>query len=352
MGMSRGEMYSELGLIRIMEPLIEKVYKDYADRQYKGQMAHLDSPHGDPWHTGFHASSFPGGDEMACPRESLYSMMGISQDKPFSPKSLKMMQMGKDVENDLVWKLYEFGILLSPTPDNPIQMGFKDGDYWLSGNLDALIAHPGLGRPHVIECKMKYAEVVQEMLDRVQGPDPKHVKQLKTYICFMRAKIAEQFPNMEPLRDGTIVYISRDNPDVTAEFLVEYDESFMEEGLKQLAEWKEFYRQGILPSTTPDKRNPMGFRWTYPPCNWCDFGQTCRKDHKAGVTKLADSHGIEFSQNVIRVPRVDEEGEPVINPDIDRQYMDTYDYAEKRAQVFARWGEDDPLIEKHIEENS
>lgn len=328
MGMSRTELYSELGLLRVTEPVIKMVYEEYAEKQYRGELGD-ESPHGEKWHTSFHASSFPGGDEMACPRKALYTMMGIAQDKPFSPKSLKMMQMGKDVEEDLVWKLHEAELLLSPTPDNPIQMGFKDEDHWLSGNLDALISHPRLGRPHVIECKMKYGKDIQEMLDREQGPDPKHVKQLKTYICFMRDIVAEKFPKMELLRDGTLLYVSRDNPDDTYEFFVEYNEDFKEEGLAQLAEWRQMYERGELPTTHPDHRNPMGFKWTYQPCVWCDYGQICRKDHKAGVEKLADSHGIAFTKKIRK----------------------DYDYEEARAEVFERWGEKDP-IDAYLDEES
>jgi hypothetical protein len=79
---------------------------------------------------------------------------------------------------------------------------------------------------------------------------------------------------------------------------VDYDEKFFNVGLERLAEWKNLFEQDILPSENPSKKHPMGWRWSYPPCQYCPFKKTCQLDHKEGTTKLSDSIGIDRARLV------------------------------------------------------
>jgi hypothetical protein len=115
-----------------------------------------------------------------------------------------------------------------------------------------------------------------------------------------------------------------DDPSITAEFFVDYDPKFKEAGRERLRQWKKFFEDDVLPSylTIPDmevpkarQKNPMGWRWTYLPCKWCDFGQICRKDHSEKVTNLSESYAIGHAR------------------DLD----EAYDYEAVRDAVFAAW---------------
>lgn len=314
MGITRTELFSRLQLIRLMEPLAGEALEEREALAWRGKLGD-DDPHGRPWHTSFHASSFPGGEKLACPRKALYTLMDIPQDTPFSPKSRLMMEMGKIVEQFYVEGFYHMGILLSPPPWEPVQLGFTDPDTWLTGNADAVILHPKLGRPHVWECKMKYADDIERMQHGMQGPDPSHIIQAKTYVAFMRDLGKELWPKLPLIKDGTIFYASRDNPRDTAEFLVEYDPKFKEAGREQLKIWKTWFEDDVLPSQlggqipldvnakgqeVVSKRHPLGsdFRWTYQPCQWCDWQKTCKSDFKEGVTQLSKSNGVDFAKTM------------------------------------------------------
>lgn len=332
MGLTRQEMFSRLQLIRLMEPLAGEALETRQMMQWKGQLGRDDdSPHGRPWHTSFHASSFPGTNPRACPRKAMYTLMDIPKDEPFSAKGILMMEMGKTVEQFYVEGFYYEGILLSPPPweEEGVQMGFADPDTWLTGNSDAIILHPKLGRPHVWECKMRYADVIERMKVGLEGPDPAHVIQAKTYVVYMHELSKQLWPQYEPLRDGTIFYCSRDNPRETAEFFVEYDPAFKEAGRLKLKKWKEWFEDEILPTQAlvefqdvgkkPIKRHPLGrgWKWTELPCCWCDFKKTCKADHEAGTESLDESKAIEIAEQV--------RGE--------------YNYGAVREAVFSAWAD-------------
>lgn len=312
MGLTRQELFSRLQLLRLMEPLAEEALEAREDLAWRGKLGD-DSPHGRPWHTSFHASSFPGDNPLACPRKALYTLMDIPQDKPFSPKSRLMMEMGKTVEQFYVEGFYHQGILLSPPPWESVQLGFTDPETWLTGNSDAVILHPRLGRPIVWECKMKYARDIKAMQVGLKEPDPGHIIQTKTYIAGMRSVMKHLKPDLPEIRDGVIFYASRDNPRDTAEFYIEYDPAFWEKGRAQLKIWKDWFEQDILPSQEAgvwpldinakgvevvSKRHPLGkdWRWTYQPCQWCDFQKTCKQDFKDGVVKLSESNGTDMAR--------------------------------------------------------
>lgn len=335
MGITRREMYSRLQMLRIMEPLTENALVSRELEAWRGDLEDLDDePHGRPWHTSFHASSFPGNNDRACGRQALYTLMNIPNDKPFGSKLRVMAEQGLAVEDALVKAWHSYGILLSPPPGSPIQMGFIDPETWLSGNCDAVILHPQLKRPHAVECKNRYQKVIDRMRLGLEGPDPKHVIQLKTYICFLHVLSKHFWPELPALRDGTIYYASRDNPRVTAEFFVELDEDFMEAGREVLLQWKDWFEKDILPSQLAgvidkDKnakgqfvnsgRHPLGkaWKWGELPCKWCDYKKVCRADFENNTTDLSDSYAIGHA----------------------REIRGSYDYDEVREAVFAAWEE-------------
>jgi hypothetical protein len=326
MGLTRLEFASRLQITRFMDSVVEDAMKV---REEKAFAEGEDDPHGRPWHTSFHASSFPGDYKLACPRKALYTLLDIPRDEPFSPKSRLMMDQGKQVELTMVKAFEAAGILLSPGPDEELQLQFADPDIWLTGTTDAVILHPKLGRPHAWESKMKYAKDLERMRVGLQGPDDSHVRQAKTEVAFFNRLSSELWPDLPPLRDGTLFYSSRDNPRVTAEFFIELDPDFMEAGIEKLRKWKMWFDDEILPTQDlpdfqekgkkPIKRHPLGreFKWTYHPCIWCDFKDTCRTDHQAGVRDLSESVGVRRAAKL----------------------RPGYDYEKIREAVYAAWAD-------------
>lgn len=306
MGLSRQELFSRLQLIRVLEPLAEEAMATRESLAWRGKLGD-DSPHGRPWHTSFHASSFPGDQELPCPRKALYTMMDFMKDAPMSPMVRLMAEEGKAIEDVYVEGFYHMGILLSSPPWEDVQLGFTDPEHWMTGNTDAVIVPPQLKRPHVWECKSVYADIIRQMKLGLHGPRDKDLNQAKTYVSYFHDLSPHLWPDLPQLRDGTLFYTSRDNPRETAEFFVEYDPAFKEAGRAHLKKWKDWFDQDILPTQEleeyqhPEKKNSkhplgVGWRWTYPPCQWCDFGKTCRADHKEGVTTLSKSNGVAFTQ--------------------------------------------------------
>jgi hypothetical protein len=122
--------------------------------------------------------------------------------------------------------------------------------------------------------------------------------------CVRAAQAAgEAWTGMDLCDHGYIYYLSRDKPSVTAEFRVDYDKSFFETGKQRLKEWKAMFLEDVLPELKPPAKittrsHPNGWRWSYPPCNWCPFKRTCQLDHQQGITTLSESVGIERAKLV------------------------------------------------------
>lgn len=221
------------------------------------------------------------------------------------------MSIGKTVEYDLVDAWHRAGILLSAPPDEDIQTGFEFPEVWLTGSVDSVIDIDG--RPVPVEIKTKSAEHIAEMQIGKRGPDDRHISQLKVQIAL--AKADNKWDDMKPITHGFLYYLSRNDPTQTAEFRVDYDEAFFDAGIEKLRRWRAWFEEGVLPSINPTKRHPMGWRWSYPPCNWCPFKKTCQEDHREGITDLAESNG------VYRAGRI----------------RDDYDPEKARQEVKDRW---------------
>lgn len=316
MPVSRFQLFAELGLLKVVEPTTQAAYNKVTEEQWRSEFT--ESPHGTPWHTSFHASQFPGGDDRACARKSLYTLMNIPRPKPVDRGGRTVMAAGRAIEYELVKTFLDAGVLLSAGPDDPVQTGFVDANHWLTGNTDAVILPEGWTKGHVVEVKSKDHEVVMAMRNGERGPDPEHVRQLKTYIGMANEASAELWPELDPPETGSIFYLSRNRPAVTAEFFYRMDEEILADGRQKLAEWKENFIQDQLPP------RPDGWMWTEEPCKYCQYKNLklsdgtkvgCKQDDLVGITKLSESTTIQFASE--------------LNTD--------YDYDQARAAVLARW---------------
>jgi hypothetical protein len=85
--------------------------------------------------------------------------------------------------------------------------------------------------------------------------------------------------DLEPIRDGVIIYVARDNPEVRASFYFEHDEQCFQRGLAVLRRVQEHYANDMIPA------HPFGGKqWSQDPCRFCDFKKNvCKPDHQAGV---------------------------------------------------------------------
>lgn len=301
--LSRRELFSRMQLIRTIDPVTDEAYKLVSADEHRDQTN--DSPHGNPWHVSFHGSQFPGDDPMACPRQALYRMMDFPAPQPFDRNARTVMAAGKAIEVELVRTWEQAGILLSASPDDPVQTGFEDEDAWLTASTDAVILAPRTNWPTPVEIKSKYHEQIELMRVGARGPDDSHVKQTKVQIAFVRAaqEAGELWTGLDLCDHGFIYYLSRDKPSVTAEYRVDYDPHFFEAGLQRLKEWKAMFMEDVLPELNPpakrtSRSHPNGWRWSYPPCNWCDFKKTCQLDFQQSITTLSESVGIERAKLV------------------------------------------------------
>lgn len=355
--MSRMEFFAKINLMTEIDDLTEKAYR-FAERQEV-----LQSDKGaavkDDWHVSFHGSTFPGDSERPCGRQALYRMMDIPRrtgSYMFSNRKLQQIaDAGKDIEDRLVMKWYNAGYLVSPPPydahgNKQHQFVMESPDQWLTSTVDAITVRPRATRMTVCEVKSKYADVIASMKKLIRGPDDKHVFQIKTQIglaheyftkhpktvkrCYNTGRLAievllpisdksrmssvvEVCPEhlhtdclhevaLSPPEYGYLYYVSRDNPEDTFEFYIEYDPDFMQKGREELLKWRESFIQGILPQTNfNDKRfaHPFGWKWGEMPCKWCDYGDHCRKDNKKAIEAqkpllLADSDAVEFAEGI------------------------------------------------------
>lgn len=303
---------SSLGEYKLVESITEQAFEIAEKKAWRENLD--DSPHGEKWHTSFHASSFPGDDERACGRKAIYTLMNTPSVEATPRKLRGQGEVGKAVELMLVKAYGQANILLSnnQTSGDKFQTNFTDHECWLTGNVDVVLLPWGWNKPHVVEVKTKAHDVVKQMKQGERGPDVKHTRQCKTYIGLAHEN-AHYWPNLLPCETGTIYYLSRDDPSYTHEFFYEYDPSFMAAGREKLKEWQEAFIQGELPPH-PFK----GKEWSIEPCKYCPFKKfACKPDQIDGITRLSESHAIEFAEEVY--------GE--------------YDYESTRQEVLDRWNE-------------
>lgn len=297
---SRAEFFTYTQVTRTVEPVVMRAFREVEDARLRSDQGN--SPHGKPWHTSFHASQFPGDDPLACPRQSLYRMMNFPPVDPFSRRSRFLMEVGKAMEVTLVQAMYEAGILLSAPPDAEHQTGFEYPEAWLTGSVDCIIQPFNWNKPLPIEIKSKDRATVEAM-QAGRGPDDAHVSQLKVQLALVRIFQQEMWPGLDPVTHGFIYYMSRGDKKgeqslLTAEFRVDLDLDFFKIGVARLKEWAELFRRGVLPSDNPSKRHPMGWRWSYQPCQFCSYKKTCKLDFEHGTDDLTQSIGVDRAEMI------------------------------------------------------
>ena len=294
--LTRNELFSRLQLIRTVEPITIKAFSQVEDEIWRGQEDN--EPHGHPWHVSFHASQFPGDDPMACPRQALYQMMDFAPQSAMNRLARTTADAGKAIEISLVRAWHRAGILLSAPPEEKVQTGFELPEVWLTGSVDSVIKPEGWNKPVPVEVKSKFQKDIDAMQVGARGPDLRHIFQIKVQLALVRLRQDKLWPKLEPVTHGYIYYVSRDRPTETAEYRVDYDQRFFELGVEQLKQWRGWFLEGFLPSLNPSKKHPMGWRWSYAPCQYCSFKKTCQLDHREGVTDLNGSIGIPRTQAI------------------------------------------------------
>jgi hypothetical protein len=100
--------------------------------------------------------------------------------------------------------------------------------------------------------------------------------------------------DLQPVQSGVLSYSSRNRPNVRASWYFEHDEAWFQKGLAILRRAQEYFATDTLPP------HPFGGKqWSQDPCKYCPMKKNaCRPDQQAGVTKLTESHGVEWSKGV------------------------------------------------------
>jgi hypothetical protein len=329
MGITREQVFMRAGVIRIVNRITNRAYVEREEQIWRNDLE--SAPHGMPWHTSFHASSFPGDDHTACGRKAVYGLMNVPKPAPTSRFLRSVADSGKAIEDELVGRWGEAGYLLSADAESEYQTGFTDKEHWLTGNMDAAVLPYKWTRPHIVEVKSKAHDKVLEMQRLQRGPDPAHRRQCLTYIGFAHeyhpfrqvAVCRETWRIAHPKKhvrggicrvhnsikcvdiisldrciDGSIYYVSRDDPSVTHEFTFTYDPSFMEAGREKLEEWRELYKLNLLPDR-PRHKDGKVVGWSELPCKFCDLKKhVCKPDYQQHITMLSNSNALDFSQGI------------------------------------------------------
>lgn len=308
-------MYAALDLLpKVVDDLTDAAYDFVLERNYREDLG--SSPHGEPWHTSFHASQFPIDKDFACPRKAVYRLANFAEPERPSRWLVGLGEVGKGIEVALVDKWHQFGVLISPPPTEPIQLGAVDEDAWLTCSFDSVLLPFGWNRPLPVEVKSKALEKVREMILGDRGPDEQHIAQIKVQLYFLSKMQSEWWPDLEPVTHGVIYYLARDDPKVTKEFTVPLDVKWVEDRIEILGDWKDnFLREEI--AQTQEKKHPLGWKWSELPCKWCPFKKDiCKPDWQEGITNLSESSGIKRT----------------------KEARAGYDYSATRRATIERWG--------------
>lgn len=228
--------------------------------------------------------------------------MDIPNSEPTSAYLRSVADIGSAVEYQIVYRWGKAGLTLggsSPIKDgNPMtQLHFTDQESWLTGAVDAVLdLRPQLSSVIPVDIKSKKHNVVLEMQEGSMSYDPKHYNQIQAYIFFCNKyhkDMGWDAMGLEPAKSGYIYYVSREDPRTTAEFYVQADWDLINEGIEKLKGWRQNFIDDELPEL------PKIWFWSKGPCRFCDFKKNvCKPDWKAGVTKISESNGIEFTKNL------------------------------------------------------
>jgi hypothetical protein len=326
------ELFARLGRITVAEAMVDDAFDYVSERQWRER--HLDNPHGQSWFTSMHVSSFPGGDPRPCPRKLAYELMAFAHTEQMPQNAIAAGVVGSAVEDWVVSMLDLDGRLLSASHDATHQIGLEDADHWLTGSPDLIVLPPFWNRPLVIEKKTAYIDRVNEMRNLTRSCVPGHARQCLGYVglghhispqlwpsavvCKHTWRLAEEGIEpvldamvcrdhgihddsgclieieLEPINSGVVLYSARDHPEVRKSWYFEHDEEQFRRGLDVLRKVQDDYAHDRIPA------HPFGGKqWSAEPCKYCDHKKNvCKPDHQAGVEKLTESHGVDWSKGV------------------------------------------------------
>ena len=285
---SREEMFYETGAIPLVDTILQAQYEAEEIAYWRNEQQ--ENKRSEKWHLSFHASSFPINGRISCSRRALYGLMGIPEPEPFSRRSRAVMDAGVDIENQVAKRLKGSGLLLSGFGTKQTQFTLKR--YWLTGSIDFVILKRVTNSPHVVECKTKSRADVEAMRKGEKRHDEQHYGQLQCYIAGVRIgqEAGKIFPTLEICHSGSIIYLARDDPSITAEFYFKFDKELVDAAFAKLEAWKQAYLdEELLP-------RPKTYQWSKTPCQWCPFKKACKEDDKEGVVFLHSSNAIDFAK--------------------------------------------------------
>jgi hypothetical protein len=273
----------------------------YLLQEEKAHAAMIRKP---PSGRAFYASMFPGGEnDKRCARQALYNMVGAVDPQPIKPAGRAVIEVGKAVEKQIVWRWGKMGLLLGgiKVPEKEYgymnQLGFSDPDTWLSGYADAVLdLRPRWRSVLPVDIKSKSHERVTEMRSGERSYDPDHYKQVQAYLYLCRkyhSYLGWDEMGLEPAAGAIIYYVSRDNPRFSKQFFVYYDEVFVKAGIGRLTAWKENFLHDELPE------RPKDWHWTKPPCQWCVFKKMCKQDIFEDVVVLSESNVVKQTEKLV-----------------------------------------------------
>lgn len=318
------ELFARLGRITVVDAMLNEASSYVAEHEWR-------SP--ERGTTSFHVTKFPGG-ARPCARKLTYDLMNFPAAEPMPPMVGATAIVGKAVEEHEVSMLEYAGRLLSTPADAADQISVFDADHWISGRMDIVILPRFWNRPLLIEKKTKDSDVVDEMRALTRSYDEAHGHQVRVYVAILRELSRTIWPSavvckhtwriaepgvepvidamvckdhgihadsgclieidLQPLQSGVLSYSSRNRPNVRASWYFEHDEAWWQRGLEVIREAQEAYATDRIPP------HPFGGKqWSAKPCQYCPHKKnSCKPDHQAGVTKLSDSHGVEWARGV------------------------------------------------------
>lgn len=334
----RMELFARLGRVTVAESMVDNAYdyaaeKSWRERFSEHRQSDRDSAAGHPWFTSLHVSSFPGGDPRPCPRKLAYGLMGFSGNEILPQKAAAAGVVGIAMENWVVSLLGLEGRLLSAA-HTTAGIEFEDADHWLIGSPDIVVLPPFWNRPLVIEAKTAYLDVVEQMRTLQRACVPAHARQCQGYVglgnhiskslwptavvCKHTWRLAEDGVepvidamvcadhgihadsgclieiDLQPIQQGVVLYAARDHLETRKSWYFEHDEERFQKGLAVLRQVQEHYATDTIPA------HPFGGKqWSADPCRFCDLKkEICKPDQQDGITKLTESHGVEWSREV------------------------------------------------------
>lgn len=314
MGLSRLELMMALGRGPNGPDLDAVTEQAYLLQEEKAHLKDLARPASG---RAFYASMFPGGeDEKRCARMALYSMVGAPNPDPIRPAGRAVIEVGKAVEKQIVWRWGKMGLLLGgiKVPEKETgyipQLGFSDPETWLSGYADGVLdLRPRWKYVLPVDIKSKSHEVVRAMRDGEKSYDPDHYKQVQAYL-YLCVKYHEYLGwdklGLEKAKGAIIYYVSRDNPRFARQFYVPYNEEFINAGIARLKEWRENFLNDELPP------RPKEWRWTQSPCQWCKLKKMCKQDIREDVAILSESNAVKLAGKLIPNYNIEQFREEVI----------------------------------------